>query len=95
MLDLIARESAADSWPAIDAIAEAAREQQGPGILAILFYGSVRRDRDDEGGIVDLYLLAESYASLRGSWLRRVFIGWDRYGGMLATPKLRSAGTKS
>ena len=73
MLDLIARESAADSWPAIDAIAEAAREQQGPGILAILFYGSVRRDRDDEGGIVDLYLLAESYASLRGSWLRRVF----------------------
>ncbi len=73
MLDLIARESAADSWPAIDAIAKAAREQQGEGVLAVLFYGSVRRNRDDEGGIVDLYLLAESYGALRSSWLRRVF----------------------
>ncbi|MDJ0945181.1 MAG: hypothetical protein QNJ30_17060 [Kiloniellales bacterium] len=72
MLDLIARESAADPWPAVEAIAEAAREQQGPGIVAVLFYGSVRRDQDDEGGIIDLYLLAESYAGLRGSWLRRV-----------------------
>ncbi len=73
MLDLIARDSAADSWPAIDAIAEAAREQQGQGVLAVLFYGSVRRNRDHESGIVDLYLLAESYSTLRGSWLRRIF----------------------
>lgn len=72
VLDLIAEESDADPWPAVEAIAEAARAQQGPRILAVLFYGSVRRDQDLEGGIVDLYLLAESYAALPGSGLRRL-----------------------
>ena len=72
MLDLIARESTADPWPAVEALAEAAREQQGLGVLAVLFYGSVRRDQDEEGGIVDLFLLVESYAALPGSRLRHV-----------------------
>ncbi len=75
MLDLIALESAADPWPAVEAIAEAARRQQGPGVLAVLFYGSVRRDQDEEGGIVDLFLLVESYAALPGSRLQRVLNG--------------------
>ena len=73
VLELIAEESAHEPWPPIAAVAEAARAQQGPGVLAVLFYGSVRRDRDDDGGIVDLYLLAESYAALSGSRLRRAF----------------------
>ena len=72
MLDLIAQESTADPWPAVEALAEAAREQQGPGVLAVLFYGSVRRDQDEEGGIVDLFLLVENYAALPGSRLRHV-----------------------
>ncbi len=73
MQDLIAEESFAAPRPAVEAIAAAARAEQGPGVQAVLFYGGVRRDQEDEGGIVDLYLLVESYAALPGGRLRRFF----------------------
>ena len=61
LLELIAAENAAPARPPIVAVAEAARQRHGPGIAAVLFYGSCLRGGDDAGNIVDLYLLADSY----------------------------------
>ena len=47
--------------PSIIAVATAARRRHGPGIAAVLFYGSCLRRGDDVGAVVDLYLLADSY----------------------------------
>lgn len=69
--EAISQEVAAAPAPAISAIAEAARLRHGEGILAVVFYGSVRRDHVDEGRLVDLYLLADSYRSLHASWFAR------------------------
>lgn len=49
---------------AVAAIAEAARARHGPGIGAILFYGSCYRDGIVEDRLVDLYLLADDYPSV-------------------------------
>lgn len=71
LVPIIAEEAGGPAVPAVAAIAEAARRRHGEGILAVLFYGSVLRDQDIEGRIVDLYLLAESYDSLhRGAFTR-------------------------
>ena len=69
--EIISREVGSAPAPAISAIAEAARLRHGEGILAVVFYGSVRRDHVDEGRIVDLYLLADSYRSLHAGWFAR------------------------
>ncbi len=69
--EVISREASSVPGPAISAIAEAARLRHGEGILAVVFYGSVRRDHFDEGRIVDLYLLADSYRSLHAGWFAR------------------------
>ncbi|MDX6748640.1 hypothetical protein SH611_02355 [Geminicoccaceae bacterium 1502E] len=58
--------------PAVHAVAEAARRPWGRGILAILFYGSCLRSGDDEGKLVDLYLVAESYQSVHRHRLPRL-----------------------
>ncbi len=60
---LIERELDAPTPAAVQAIAEAARQQHGPGIAAILFYGSCYRDGVVEDRLVDLYLLADDYRS--------------------------------
>ncbi len=58
--------------PSVQAVAEAARKAYGDGILAVLFYGSCFRSGEDRGGLVDLYLLAESYRSVHSGWLARL-----------------------
>lgn len=47
--------------PPIAAIVEAARQRHGPAVAAVLFYGSCLRLRSDEGKVVDLYLVVDSY----------------------------------
>ena len=69
--EVVSREVDSAPAPAISAIAEAARLRHGEGILAVVFYGSVRRDHVDEGRIVDFYLLADSYRSLHAGWFAR------------------------
>ena len=64
LVRLIAAESAAPVPPAILAVADAARRRHGPGIAAVLFYGSCLREADDLGRIADLYLLADSYGQV-------------------------------
>ena len=71
LVELIAAENAMAAGPSILAVAEAARRRHGPGIAAVLFYGSCLRGGDDVDGIVDLYLLADSYDQIhRGPLMR-------------------------
>ena len=71
LVELIAAENAMAAPPSIVAVAEAARRRQGSGIAAVLFYGSCLRAGNDEG-IVDLYLLADSYDQVHRSRLMRI-----------------------
>jgi predicted nucleotidyltransferase len=71
LVEMIAVENALAAAPPIIAVADAARRRHGPGIAAVLFYGSCLRGGDDVGGIVDLYLLADSYDQIhRGPLMR-------------------------
>jgi hypothetical protein len=71
LVRLIAAESSAPVPPAIMAVADAARRRHGPGIAAVLFYGSCLREADDVDKIADLYLLADSYRQVhRGLTMR-------------------------
>ena len=72
LLRLIAEESTASAAPSVVAVAEAARRRHGPGIVAVLFYGSCLRTGDEVGSVVDLYLLADSYDSVHRGPLMRV-----------------------
>jgi len=62
--DLVAQEAHAPAPPAVVQLAESLRKKHGDCVEAILFYGSVLRDGNDEGKIVDLYLLCDSYENL-------------------------------
>ena len=53
----------------IATIVAAARERHGAAVSAVLFYGSCLRQSSDEGKIVDLYLLVDSYRSGHRGWL--------------------------
>jgi hypothetical protein len=66
---LIERELATPSPAAVLAIAEAARQVHGPGIRAVLFYGSCYRDGVVEDRLIDLYLLADDYKSVHSNVL--------------------------
>jgi hypothetical protein len=71
LVELIAAENAMAAPPAVVAVAEAARRRHGSGIAAVLFYGSCLRAGSDEG-IVDLYLLADSYDQVHRGRLMRI-----------------------
>ena len=72
LVRLIAAEAAAPVAPAIETVAVAARHRHGPGIVAVLFYGSCLRDKGgDVDKIADLYLLADSYSQVHPGLLMR------------------------
>jgi hypothetical protein len=75
LVEMIAAENAMAAPPSIIAVADAARRRHGPGIAAVLFYGSCLRTGDDAEGIVDLYLLADSYEQVHRGRLMRV-LNW-------------------
>jgi hypothetical protein len=75
LVELIGVENARAAPPSIIAVADAARRRHGPGIAAVLFYGSCLRGGDDVAGIVDLYLLADSYDQIHRSPLMRA-LNW-------------------
>ncbi|WP_193371325.1 hypothetical protein [Pelagibius marinus] len=59
----------------ITAIVEAARARHGAAVSAVIFYGSCLRLGDDDGKIVDLYVLVDSYGAIYGKGLR-AFLNW-------------------
>jgi hypothetical protein len=60
---------AASAPDAVVALGEILRRRFGSHALAVLFYGSCRRSRDDAGGIADLYVLVDDYRAAYGSFL--------------------------
>lgn len=68
-------ETASPVAPPIAAIVEAARARHGEAVAAVLFYGSCLRLGDDDGKIVDLYVLVDGYSAVYGSGLR-AFLNW-------------------
>jgi hypothetical protein len=71
LLPLIAEESGRPTSPAVVAVADAARDRHGQGIIAVLLYGSCLRDPDDRGKIIDLFLIADRYARVHRNPLMR------------------------
>ena len=61
--------------PALDALAAHLRYQHGDAVNAILFYGSCLRSNDPFAGIVDLYLITDSYTAANSGKLR-AFLNW-------------------
>ena len=68
-------ETALPVAPPIAAIGEAARARHGGAVAAVIFYGSCLRLGSDEGRIVDLYLVVDSYRAAYGTGLR-AFANW-------------------
>lgn len=58
---LIDQESSRPAPPGVRALADELLNRYGDAAQAILFYGSCLRTGDDSDGIVDLYLLVDSY----------------------------------
>lgn len=52
--------------PAIDALQTALLEQYGAAMIALLFYGSCLRSGDHQDGLVDLYVIVDSYRHAYG-----------------------------
>ena len=61
LTDQISRQISQPASPAIHALADTILETYGGAVQAILFYGSCLRTGEDRGGLVDLYVLVDSY----------------------------------
>jgi len=59
----------------IAAISAAARARHGAAVAAVLFYGSCLRLGSDDGKVVDLYVVVDSYRAAYGAGLR-AFLNW-------------------
>ena len=61
--------------PAIHALADTLLATYGKSVQAILFYGSCLRTGEDRGGLVDLYILVDSY---RAAYRRNILAGLNK-----------------
>jgi hypothetical protein len=76
LIRALAEETARPVAPSIEA-ARAALLQRFPNAAAILFYGSCLRSTEDPpDGLMDFYVLADSYADLHGRKLARLANRW-------------------
>jgi hypothetical protein len=69
---IVARRSAEPLAPDIQALAQAIRDRHGPGVLAILAYGSSLRGVSAGDTLVDLYVLTDSEAAVSRNRLARL-----------------------
>jgi len=67
--EIIRSELAAPAPDPVVTLGQSLRQRFGAHALAVLFYGSIRRSRNDEGGIVDLYVLVDRYRDAYSSFL--------------------------
>ena len=63
LLTLISRKSSLPAPSGVRALADELLKRYGDSAQAILFYGSCLRTGDDSEGLVDMYLLVDSYRS--------------------------------
>lgn len=66
LISLIRQESSRPAPAGVRALADELLERYGDAARAILFYGSCLRTGDDREGLVDLYLLVDSYRAALG-----------------------------
>jgi hypothetical protein len=64
LTDLICRQTSQPASPAIHALTDRLLETYEETVLAILFYGSCLRTGTDLGGLVDLYVIVDSYPAV-------------------------------
>lgn len=70
LVDLIAQHSIQVVSPAVRALTDGLLHRHGSAVQAILFYGSCLRTGTDDEGIVDLYVLVDSYRSVYRQWIK-------------------------
>ena len=63
LIKLIREQTSRPASAGVRALADELVHRYGDTVQAILFYGSCLRTRDDSDGLVDLYLLVDSYSS--------------------------------
>jgi hypothetical protein len=63
LVQLIREKAAQPAAGAVQALADRIRTTYGDAVRGILFYGSCLRSGDDRGGMVDLYVIVDRYAS--------------------------------
>jgi hypothetical protein len=63
LTDLICRQISQPASPAIHALADTLLGTYGKTVLAVLFYGSCLRTGTDRDGMVDLYVIVDSYSA--------------------------------
>jgi hypothetical protein len=61
LLELLATQTTQKITPAINTLVDAARNNHGDSVRAVLFYGSCLRSGDVDDGLADLYLLVDDY----------------------------------
>ena len=68
LLTLISQSSQRPAPPGVRPLCDEILSRYGSAVQAILFYGSCLRRNDETEGIVDLYVLVDSYRSAYRSW---------------------------
>jgi hypothetical protein len=73
LTDLIAAESARDTFPAAKAFGEELRTRYGAATAGVVFYGSCLRQSTDVGLMLDFYVLVDSYRRAVGHPISAAF----------------------
>jgi hypothetical protein len=69
LLQVVRQKAAQPAAVAVNVLAETLRVRYGACVQAILFYGSCLRSGDDQGGMVDLYVIVDRYRNAYRSWV--------------------------
>ena len=72
LLNLIRKESSREPPAGVSALSEVLLNRYGEGTQAILFYGSCFRTGDDTDGLVDLYVIVDSYCAVFSNRLQAI-----------------------
>ena len=70
LITAISRQADRTASPAVRILIDEILARHGQAAMAILFYGSCLRTGDDLDGLVDLYLLVDSYRAGHTSWIQ-------------------------
>lgn len=70
LIDLIDQHATQVISPAVRVLTEGLTQRHGSAVQAILFYGSCLRSSAEDEGIIDLYVLVDSYRAVYPQWIK-------------------------
>lgn len=73
LLKTVAKHSQHQPAPELQALADTLRERYGDTVVALLYYGSCLRGGDPRDGLVDLYVIVDSYRAAHQKALPALF----------------------